>query len=198
MKVVTIGRGDDNQIVLEDNQDMISRQHATLRIYETGKMEIISTGSNGTFVNGFRIKSNMPYKVTRKDVISFAHVRQLDWALIPDSFRLIRYGIISIVAVVLVAISMILLWPKKKIVIPETPVIIAPVNNEPSLPKEETPRGEPKPSTEEGESEKGKVTPAKRFPSKDKEKKKEKEDKEKDGKAKAAEKEESNPLNQVF
>ena len=74
MKVITIGRGEDNQIVLEDNQDLISRQHATLRIHETGKMEIVSTGSNGTFVNGFRIKSNVPYKVTRKDVISFAHV----------------------------------------------------------------------------------------------------------------------------
>lgn len=147
MKIITIGRGDDNQIVLDDSQDLISRQHATLRIYETGKMEIVSTGSNGTFVNGFRIKPNMPYKVTRKDVVSFAHVRQLDWALVPDPFRFVRYGLIGGVIAILVGIAVFLLWPREKPK-PNQPVgseiNVTPADNKPSLPKEETPREEPK------------------------------------------------------
>ncbi|CAK7066039.1 MAG: hypothetical protein PARBB_03151 [Parabacteroides distasonis] len=153
MKVITIGRGDDNQIVLEDNQDMISRQHATLRIYETGKMEIVSTGSNGTFVNGFRIKPNMPYKVTRKDVISFAHVRQLDWALVPDPFRLLRYSIVGTVVAALVAIVMVLLWPEKKPK-PNLPagseINVVPADSKSSQPKEETPKEEPKEKPKDG------------------------------------------------
>ncbi|WP_287623012.1 FHA domain-containing protein [Parabacteroides sp.] len=194
MKVITIGRGDDNQIVLEDNQDMISRQHATLRIYETGKMEIVSTGSNGTFVNGFRIKPNMPYKVTRKDVISFAHVRQLDWALVPDPFRLARYSIIGAVVAAIVAVVVVLLWPEKKPepYLPAGPEMnVVPADNKPSKPKEETPKEEPKTPEVEVENEKEKMPPAKRFPSaKKKEEKKEKE--------KPAETEEASPQNQVF
>jgi len=175
MKVITIGRGEENQIVLEDNQDMISRQHATLRIHETGRMEIVSTGSNGTFVNGFRIKPNVPYKVTRKDVVSFAHVRQLDWALIPDPFRYVRFGVIGVVAVILVLVA-ILLWPEKKKepVAPVTPVMnVAPVNNVQEKPKVET----PKEATQE-KPEEEQVTPMKRFPTnnKDKDKGKKKED----------------------
>lgn len=134
MKVITIGRSEENQIVLEDDQDMISRQHATLRIYETGKMEIVSTGTNGTFVNGFRIKPNVPYKVTRKDVVSFAHVRQLDWALVPDPFRYIRVGIIGVLVAALIAVAVVCLWPEKK----ETPkepvkqetIKITPIDNQ--------------------------------------------------------------------
>jgi len=42
MKVITIGRGDDNQIIIEDNQNLVSRHHATLRISDTGRMEIVS------------------------------------------------------------------------------------------------------------------------------------------------------------
>lgn len=193
MKVITIGRGEENQIVLEDSQDMISRQHATLRIHETGKMEIVSTGSNGTFVNGFRIKPNVPYKVTRKDVVSFAHVRQLDWALVPDPFRYIRFGIIGgLVALLVVAVM--LLWPdkKKEPVMPVAPVMqVAPVNTDilQEKPKVETPKKEVKEKVEEDS-----VVPMKRFPTKAKETKKEETKKEQPGK----EPHESDLQNRVF
>lgn len=100
MKVITIGRGDDNQIVIEDSQNLVSRHHATLRISDSGRMEIVSTGVNGTFINGFLIKPNVPHKVSRKDIVSFAHVRQLDWSQVPDPFRPIRYAILGVVALV--------------------------------------------------------------------------------------------------
>ena len=77
MKILTIGRDESCNIVLSDST--VSRRHAILKIHATGKMEIISMGQNGTFVNGVKLKSDTAYPVTRKDVVSFAHVRQLDW-----------------------------------------------------------------------------------------------------------------------
>ena len=50
MKVISIGRGEDCNIVLPEN--VISRRHAILKIHATGKMELIDMGQNGTFVNG--------------------------------------------------------------------------------------------------------------------------------------------------
>ena len=81
MKILTIGRDESCNIVLSDST--VSRRHAILKIHATGKMEIISMGQNGTFVNGVKLKSDTAYPVTRKDVVSFAHVRQLDWNQIP-------------------------------------------------------------------------------------------------------------------
>lgn len=169
MKIITIGRGDVNHIVLDDDQDMISRQHATLRIYGTGKMEIVSTGSNGTFVNGFRIKPNVPYRVTRKDVISFAHVRQLDWALVPDPFRFVRWGIIGTMIVGAICIAVAFLWPNKK---PETNTPVTPIINvtqeDPNI---ETPKENPKKTPKEEVSPKQGEKEVK-YPSLNKQKKK--------------------------
>ena len=94
MKILTIGRDESCNIVLSDST--VSRRHAILKIHATGKMEIISMGQNGTFVNGVKLKSDTAYPVTRKDVVSFAHVRQLDWNQIPDVQRYYRYGIMAV------------------------------------------------------------------------------------------------------
>ena len=94
MKILTIGRSEDCDVVIDDAQDMVSRKHALLRIYPTGKMELVPCGRNGTYVNGLPVKNDKPKVVTRKDVISFAHVRQLDWSIVPDPYRMHRYGIL--------------------------------------------------------------------------------------------------------
>lgn len=52
MKILTIGRDESCNIVLSDST--VSRRHAILKIHATGKMEIISMGQNGTFVNGVK------------------------------------------------------------------------------------------------------------------------------------------------
>jgi hypothetical protein len=131
MKVITIGRGDDNQIIIEDNQNLVSRHHATLRISDTGRMEIVSTGVNGTFINGFMIKSNVPHKVSRKDIVSFAHVRQLDWSQVPDPFRPVRYAILAVVALVVLIFLFVMvrgLFGGEKVQEPE-PLLPAAVND---------------------------------------------------------------------
>lgn len=102
MKVLSIGRDSGCNIVVNDEKSIISRRHAMLYIYPSGKMTLVDQGQNGTYVNGIRITPNVPYPVTRKDVVSFAHIRQLDWNLVPNSFALLRNIVVGIVAVALI------------------------------------------------------------------------------------------------
>lgn len=101
MKIITIGRSTDCDIVFPDN--VISRRHALLKIYATGKMEIVDVGQNGTYINGIRLTPNKAYPVTRKDVISFAHIRQLEWSGIPNPYRYYRYGLWAVLALLLLS-----------------------------------------------------------------------------------------------
>lgn len=107
MKTITIGRGDGADIIIDD--EMISRRHAVLKISIFGKMEIVDMGKNGTFVNGIKIKPNQPYPVTRKDVINIAEVTQLDWSQVPDNMRYVKYVVATLIAILLLIISIIYL-----------------------------------------------------------------------------------------
>lgn len=104
MKALSIGRDMSCDIVLHDNTDVISRRHAILNITSSGKMTIVDQSRNGTYVNGIKISANVPVPVTRKDVISFAHVSQLDWNLVPRSNSIAVYGAIAL-GVVLIVLS---------------------------------------------------------------------------------------------
>ena len=56
-KVYTIGRDPQSDIVINDNTDVVSRLHATIRI-EGSKMFLIDQSQNGTYVNGMRMSVN--------------------------------------------------------------------------------------------------------------------------------------------
>jgi hypothetical protein len=105
MKVYSIGRGIECSIVIDDNTDVISRQHAVLNVSPWGKMTIVDNSHNGTYVNGIRINSNVPVPVTRKDNISFAHIARLDWNRIPKTYNpLLIAGIVLAALGVLVGL----------------------------------------------------------------------------------------------
>lgn len=101
MKTITIGRGDGADIFIDD--EMISRRHAILRIYTFGKMEIVDMGKNGTFVNGVKLKPNVPFPVKRKDVVNFAEVSRLNWAQVPDNTKYFKIG--AIILGIIIALS---------------------------------------------------------------------------------------------
>ena len=82
-KIYTIGREEGCDIVIPDNSDVISRLHATIRIESEDKIFITDQSRNGTYVNGMKISSNVEVPVSRRDVISLAHVIDFDWSLIP-------------------------------------------------------------------------------------------------------------------
>lgn len=102
MKAISIGRDQGCDIVIQDNTDVISRRHATLNISPSGKMTIVDQSRNGTYVNGIRISSNVPVPVTRKDIVSFAHVAKLDWNTVPAENGLMRYIILAVVAAIII------------------------------------------------------------------------------------------------
>jgi predicted component of type VI protein secretion system len=103
MKVYSIGREHGCDIEIDDNSDVISRRHATLKVSSSGSMTITDISQNGTYVNGIKISSNVEVPVTRNDSISFAHVYTLDWNMIPNPrAAIIRYAIAGILAVALI------------------------------------------------------------------------------------------------
>lgn len=102
MKTYSIGRDLNCDIVINDATDVISRRHALLNVTSSGKMTIIDQSSNGTYVNGIRISPNVPVPVTRKDIISLAHVAKLDWSQVPKANHWIKYAIAGAIAVIIV------------------------------------------------------------------------------------------------
>ena len=101
MKIYSIGRDLNCNIVIDDNSDVISRRHATLNVSPSGKMTIIDQSHNGTYVNGIRISSNVPVPVTRKDNVSFAHVARLDWSMVPKPFSPLLWALMAVGAIAL-------------------------------------------------------------------------------------------------
>ena len=102
-KVYTIGRDPQSDIVINDNTDIVSRLHATIRI-EGSKMFLIDQSQNGTYVNGMRMSANEEIPVSREDTISFANVAELDWTLLPDPKKA-QMRTIGIVVAALITIA---------------------------------------------------------------------------------------------
>lgn len=92
MKRITIGRNPNCDIVYAQN--MVSRNHAILNIYPSGKYEIINMGTNGTKVNGTLIANGQPYPLKRGDAVVFAGQYPLDWQQVPDSGKPLRLALI--------------------------------------------------------------------------------------------------------
>lgn len=87
MKKITIGRGRECDIRLDDASDLVSRRQAVIRVSLSGKMEIFDLSSNGTFVNGEKVQKPNGMPIKRGDQINFAHVVDLDWNRVKDPYR---------------------------------------------------------------------------------------------------------------
>lgn len=80
----SIGTSSDNKIVLTDPTAHISRHHATLKLKPDGHYYIYDQSTNGTYVNGVKIKTKVDFPVSTTDTISFAQLRNLDWSKVTD------------------------------------------------------------------------------------------------------------------
>lgn len=110
MKTYSIGRDLNCDIVINDSTDVISRRHALLNVTSFGKMTIIDQSSNGTYVNGIRISQNVPVPITRKDIISLAHVAKLDWNQVPKT----NLWIMPVIAAIVLVVVLIVFWVIKE------------------------------------------------------------------------------------
>ena len=73
MQNYTIGRNNDCHIRVPEHLDRISRDHATLKVMDNGKMFVVDNSMNGTYVNGIKITPHVDYPVKRNDNSSFAN-----------------------------------------------------------------------------------------------------------------------------
>ena len=80
----TIGTESDNKIVIVDSTNHVSRHHAVLKLKHDGKYYIFDQSTNGTYVNGVKIKSKVDFPVSVTDSISLSNSHQLDWKKIPN------------------------------------------------------------------------------------------------------------------
>lgn len=122
-KVYTIGRDTSCDIVIADSTDVVSRVHASLKVTGNGKYVLIDQSRNGTYVNGIRMSANEEIPVTRKDTISFAHVKELDWNQIPRENNSNMIWILAVIAVVAVTCICYFIFNSKEAPVqPETEV----------------------------------------------------------------------------
>lgn len=99
--IYSIGRDPGCDIYLYDDRNVISRTHAILKIGKGGKYFISDQSMNGTYVNGIKISQGVQVPVTRKDVVSFAHMAELDWEQIPNPYGgIFKYVLILLLLVV--------------------------------------------------------------------------------------------------
>ena len=105
MKNYSIGRDEGCSILISDPSKMVSRNHATLSVNGT-RMTITDHSSNGTYINSIRISTNTPVPVTRKDVVSFANVANLDWTKVPNP--VVKITLASVIVAVIVALLCVL------------------------------------------------------------------------------------------
>lgn len=104
MKTISIGRDESCDIVIADRTNVVSRRHAVITIDNSGKMTITDYSSNGTYVNGIKISENEAVPITRKNTISFAHVFELDWNMVPNvrgrNIKIILGSAIAVIAII--------------------------------------------------------------------------------------------------
>jgi len=104
----SIGTHLTNRIMINDNSNMVSRYHATLKIDPKGKMTLNDHSANGTFVNGSCIASNQDIPVRRSDKIMFANSQPLNWSKIQKAKINPWYYIAPIAAVLIIGLVIIL------------------------------------------------------------------------------------------
>jgi len=91
--VTTIGRAPENDIVLLDEDKVISRYHATLR-YENGTYQLIDNGSsNGTSVNGQQMDKQLPRPLQDGDHVTVGDYELVYYAPISVSSEATMIGI---------------------------------------------------------------------------------------------------------
>lgn len=120
-KVYTIGRDPSCDIVIVDNTDVVSRVHASLKIKGHGKYILVDQSRNGTYVNGIKMSPNEEIPVTRKDVIAFAHVADLDWDQIPkEKGSGLYWAIITVIGLIVIALILYFIFVPKNEPLPES------------------------------------------------------------------------------
>lgn len=110
MKRITVGRGNDCDIVIDDNTDKVSRHHLVISVDFMGRMTVSDTSSNGTFLNGNKMLKGTSMPVTRKDTIRLGDVWEFDWNTVRDPYARMRKFAAAAAAMLLLLCAGITVW----------------------------------------------------------------------------------------
>lgn len=110
MKRITVGRGNDCDIVILDDTDNVSRHHLVITFNLLGKMKVSDTSSNGTFINGNRMLKGASIPVSTQDKIRLGRSIELDWNQIKDPYKSARTITFSALIVLVLAVAGISVW----------------------------------------------------------------------------------------
>lgn len=80
----SIGTASDNRIVISDSTNHVSRHHAVLKLKHDGKYYIYDQSTNGTYVNGVKIKFKVDFPVALTDTISLSNTYRFEWNTVPN------------------------------------------------------------------------------------------------------------------
>lgn len=116
MKRITVGRGNDCDIVIIDETDNVSRHHIVITFNFFGKMKVSDTSSNGTSINGTRMLKGTSIPVTREDNIRLGRNIELDWNFVKDPYKPIRIATISIFSALVLIVfgTWLFMWFKEQ------------------------------------------------------------------------------------
>lgn len=109
-KFLLIGRDPQCDIVLSDDSDVTSRQHALLEVGKNGNYYITDKSRNGTYVNGIKMAQGERIPIKRNDTVSFSHISELDWSCVPVDHTLRNTLLIVFAALVVIAGSGFAIW----------------------------------------------------------------------------------------
>ncbi|MBQ4406276.1 MAG: FHA domain-containing protein [Bacteroidales bacterium] len=84
MNTITIGRANDNTIIVPENYTMVSNHHAILIRNDDGSYTFRDTSSNGTLINGQLIKGGAA-NVGKEDEIILAEQFRFQWTNIGEN-----------------------------------------------------------------------------------------------------------------
>lgn len=110
MKRITVGRGNDCDIVIDDNTDKVSRHHLVISVDFMGRMTVSDTSSNGTFLNGNKMLKGTSMPVTRKDTIRLGDVWEFDWNTVRDPYARMRKFAAAAAAMLFLLCAGITVW----------------------------------------------------------------------------------------
>lgn len=82
MQTIKIGRGTENDLILQDSTNSVSREHAILKLCDNGEITLCDSSTNGTYVNGEKIVPYINVPVRKGDDVRFANTVSLDWSKI--------------------------------------------------------------------------------------------------------------------
>jgi ABC-type multidrug transport system ATPase subunit/pSer/pThr/pTyr-binding forkhead associated (FHA) protein len=88
---IRIGKSNDNDVVLSNKY--ISKHHAKIQVDLSGNLYIIDLGStNGTFINGKKIQSDVKTPFSKIDNVEFSHGQGVKLVFNPDAYKSIENG----------------------------------------------------------------------------------------------------------